>query len=77
VIDEQVTDDSESHSMGKYECSPCDYVFWDDFRTSPARTWEEVTWVARRVYMGREEGVERFGEIFKDAPLSHAHRLRI
>jgi len=71
VIDEQVTDDSESHSMGKYECSPCDYVFWDDFRTSPARTWEEVTWVARRVYMGREEGVERFGEIFKDAPLSH------
>lgn len=71
VIDEQVTDDSESHSMGKYECSPCDYVFWDDFRTSPARTWEEVTWVARRVYMGREEGMERFGEIFKDAPLSH------
>lgn len=71
VIDEQITDDSESHSMGKYECSPCDYVFWDDFRTSPARTWEEVTWVARRVYMGREEGEERFGEIFKDAPLSH------
>jgi len=71
VIDEQVTDDSESHSMGKYECSPCDYVFWDDFRTSPARTWEEVTWVARRVYMSREEGEERFGEIFKDAPLSH------
>lgn len=71
VIDEQVTDDAESHSMGKYECSPCDYVYWEDFRTSPARTWEEVTWVARLVYMGREEGLERFGEVFKDAPLSH------
>jgi len=69
--DTQITDDQGSESMGAYECSPCDYVFWDDFRTSPARTWEEVTWVARRVYMGREEGEKRFGEIFKDAPLSH------
>lgn len=71
VIDEQVTDDAESHSMGKYECSPCDYVFWEDFRHSPARTWEEVTWVARLVYMGKDEGIERFGEVFKDAPLAH------
>lgn len=50
---------------------PCDYVFWKDFRCSPARTWEEVTWVARRVYMTKGEGVERFGEDFKDVPLSH------
>lgn len=48
-----------------------DYVFWKDFRCSPARNWEEVTWVARRVYMSRQEGLQRFGEDFKDVPLSH------
>lgn len=54
-----------------YECTPSDYVYWEDFRYSPARTWAEVTWVARRVYMGRKEGIKRFGEKFKDVPLTH------
>ncbi|MDQ0084576.1 hypothetical protein J2W35_004945 [Variovorax boronicumulans] len=55
-----------------YECAPSDYVFWEDFRCSPARTWEEVTWVARRVYMGRKEGGKRFGvEKFNGVPLTH------
>lgn len=49
-----------------------DYVFWEDFAHLPARTWEEVTWVARRVYMSQEEGVERFGDIFKEVPLTHS-----
>lgn len=53
------------------EFSPCDYVFWKDFRTSPARTWEEVTWVARRVYMEKEAGIKRFSDDFKNVPLSH------
>lgn len=55
----------------EYECTPTDYVFWEDFRCSPARNWDEVTWVARRVYMSRKEGVERFGEDFNDVPLTH------
>jgi len=54
-----------------YECTPSDYVFWEDFRCSPARTWEEVTWVARLVYMGRKEGQKRFGAKFDHVPLSH------
>lgn len=54
-----------------YECTPTDYVFWKDFRCSPARTWDEVTWVARRVYMSRADGVKRFGEDFKEVPLAH------
>ncbi|MFL9670450.1 hypothetical protein WIX39_026205 [Variovorax sp. AB1(2024)] len=54
-----------------YECTPSDYVFWEDFRCSPARTWEEVTWVARLVYMGRKEGTKRFGAKFKEVPLTH------
>ena len=51
--------------------APVDYVYWEDFRCSPARTWSEVTWVARRVYMGRKEGIKRFGDIFKTVPLNH------
>lgn len=39
-----------------------DYVFWEDFLWSPCRVWDERRWVARRVYMSREELVERFGE---------------
>ena len=50
--------------------SPIDYVYWQDFLHSPARTWEEVWWVARWVYMTRAEGVERFGDVFKNVGLS-------
>lgn len=56
---------------GEKECSTVDYVFWKDFRHSPARTWDEVTWIARRVYMSKEEGVARFGEAFDSVPMSH------
>lgn len=53
------------------ETTPVDYVYWEDFRCTPARTWEEVTWCARRVYMSKEEVVERFGEEFKNITLTH------
>jgi hypothetical protein len=66
---ELVTDDVEIDYA--YETSPVDYVYWEDFRHSPARTWEEVTWVARKVYLSRDEGVERFGDDFKKVPLVH------
>lgn len=55
----------------KYECTPVDYVFWKDVRYSPARCWDEVTWIARRVYMSQDDGVKRFGEDFKQVPLTH------
>ena len=54
------------------ERSPIDYVFWEDFAHLPARTWEEVTWVARRVYMSKEEGKDRFGDIFENVPLTYS-----
>lgn len=50
--------------------SPVDYVYWSDFIHSPARTWDEVWWVARAVYMTKEEGIERFGEVFNNVGLS-------
>jgi len=49
--------------------SPVDYVYWTDFLHSPARTWDEVWWVSRWVYMTPEEGIERFGVVFKNVPL--------
>jgi hypothetical protein len=54
------------------ETTPIDYVYWKDFAHLPARTWEEVTWVARRVYLSKDEGVERFGDDFKLVPLTHS-----
>ena len=39
-----------------------DYVFWEDFWWSPARSWNEVRWVSRRVWMTKPEFKDRFGE---------------
>lgn len=47
-----------------------DYIDWRDFTTSLARTWEEVWWVDKRVYMTRKELIARFGrEIGSKVPL--------
>lgn len=47
-----------------------DYVYWEDFRHGRARVWADVPWVARRVYMTRKAGMERFGEDFREVPLT-------
>lgn len=52
-----------------YEESVTDYVNWEDFGHSIARTWKEVNYVWRRVYLSREELVARFGTIGKIVPL--------
>jgi hypothetical protein len=44
------------------EDAPCDYIYWEDFFYSPARTWHEVRWVARRVFMTKDQLKARFGE---------------
>lgn len=44
------------------EQTPIDYVHWKDFLFSPARTWSEVRWVARRVYFNEDQVEGRFGE---------------
>lgn len=52
------------------EDAPVDYIYWEDFFWSPARTWPEVRWVARRVWMTKDQLVDRFGEeIAKIVPL--------
>jgi len=53
------------------EDAPLDYIYWQDFFYSPARTWDEVRWVARRVAMTRDQLIARFGEeIGKSVALS-------
>lgn len=49
-----------------------DYVNWMDFLHNVSRTWEEVWWVGRKVYMTREAGIARFGDKFKDVPLDYS-----
>jgi hypothetical protein len=64
-IDEAETEGGiyrEDEERIEYECAPVDYVHWRDFGMTVARTWEEVTAVWRKVYMGRPALVERFGE---------------
>lgn len=63
VQEEYVERITEAHS-------PIDYVYWQDFMHSPARTWEEVWWVSRWVYMTKNEGIERFGNVFKNVSLN-------
>lgn len=45
------------------EDAPIEYVHWEDFEWSPCRTWEECRWVARKVYLTKEQAVARFGEL--------------
>jgi hypothetical protein len=62
----QVTEDAEGETPQQealdYECAPVDYVHWKDFGHTVARTWEEVPAVWRKVYMGRQACVDRFGK---------------
>jgi hypothetical protein len=49
-----------------------DYVYWEDFGHTVARTWEEVRAVWRKVYLTRDELVSRFGkEIGGAIPLDY------
>lgn len=59
----------------EYERTGVDYVHYRDFLFSDAPVWEQLTWVARRIYMGRDKGIERFGDQFKQIPLRQV-RLR-
>ena len=39
-----------------------EYVYWEDLVWSPARSWDEVRWVARKIYLTRDELVKRWGK---------------
>ncbi len=62
-------DETETGEEVASESTCVDYVVWTDFQTNPARTWEEVWWIRKRVYMTRQELVKRFPKCGKDVPL--------
>ena len=69
---DDLNDDEEGDDAAElaYEEAPYDYIHREDFLHSVARCWDEVWWVARKVYLTRQECIERFGdEIGKDLPL--------
>ncbi len=57
---QQVTEDVAD--ILQYEQAPCDYVAWEDFHHQPAKTWEEVEWVARDVLLSKDALHQRFDE---------------
>jgi len=67
-ITNQADDEVDEETL-TYEETILDYVYWEDFGHTWARTWDEVRAVWRRVYLDREELEERFGEKAKDIPL--------
>lgn len=48
-----------------YEEAIATYIYWEDYREGPARTWREVPWVRYRAFMTRDELTERFGNAGK------------
>lgn len=61
-------DDGSTYAEGEpfepviFEQSVTDYVNWEDFGHSVSRTWDEVSYVWRRVYLSRDQLIDRFGE---------------
>ena len=62
-------DETEQGEEVASESTCVDYVDWTDFQTSPARTWEEVWWISKRVYMTRAEMKARKFKRWADVPL--------
>jgi hypothetical protein len=50
-----------------------EYVYWEDLFWSPARTYDEVRWLARRTYLTRDQLIKRFGKkIGKEVSLDYS-----
>jgi hypothetical protein len=53
----------------------CRYIHWKDFLTNFARIWDEVWWIAYRVFLTRDEVRQRWGaEVANDIVLDHRMR---
>jgi len=54
--------DEEDEESVAWELTEAKHVNWRDFLTNPARTWDEVEWVAKRAYMDKDSIAKRFGK---------------
>ena len=63
-VDKQA-DENDAKQMYPVQGTETTYVenvYWQDFLYSPARCWEKVWWVARKLHLTRDEMVEKYGE---------------
>jgi len=58
---EVLQEEQQYQAITKQDVS-LDYVYWMDFLWSAARTWEEVWWVARRIWLKKKDFISRFGQ---------------
>lgn len=61
IADEGGSDQENAYTPVISERAPVRYVFWEDYRESPARYEEEVWWKGYRSYLTRDELKKRFG----------------
>lgn len=66
------TEESDDELSSERVCF--EHVQWDDFRCEPCRNWSDVTWVAFRLFLTRQELVSRFGEAGEYVPRDHTSR---
>lgn len=49
------TDETTQQETINWECCKVRHINWKDFLTNPARSWDEVTWIAKREFLTKEE----------------------
>ena len=59
-VNSEDSDIADSIVIKNQHCAT-QYINWKDVVYSPARSWDEVCWIARRVYFDEEDFTERFG----------------
>jgi hypothetical protein len=74
VTEDMEAGDDEPLEEIAYEEVMADYVHWQDFGHSIARTWEEVFCVWRKVYMTREQMKNRKFEAWNEVPLDYTEK---
>jgi len=58
----EIAEGEQAEEIESEQCI-CEHVQWDDFLHGPGKTWGEVTWVAFRHRMTRDQLTERFPEL--------------
>lgn len=58
----EVDDLAEGSVVIANQNTSIEYIDYKDVRWSPARSWDEVSWWARRVFLDEEDFVQRFGK---------------
>lgn len=66
-------DDGQPAQQLLDEMVKLEYVYWQDFLTGVARSWKETPWIARRLWLDKDQSTKRFGKEKADK-LTYAQR---